>query len=116
MYKPECEYSAAGHAVFIRGSSELHHSLNVLPPLEVEAVDEEERLLDSRAVEVAVDGQHPAVQSQTTTGGVGGREGGSEVGGRKSAADRWMPDRQSDGQTDGKKDRQTDGQTHQTDR
>ena len=103
MYKLECEYSATRHAVFVRGSSELHHLLNVLPPLEVKAVDEKEWLMDCRAAEVSVYGQHPAVQSHTTTGGEGVRKGGREEGGggRNSTTDR-----QTDRQTD--RDRQRD--------
>ena len=45
---------------------EFHHLSHILCPLEAEAVDEDERLVDSSCQQVSVDGDHPTVQCYST--------------------------------------------------
>ena len=54
--------------------SEFHHILNVVWPLKVGAVDEEQRLLYSSLQQVSVDGYHPTVHGYATPEREGERE------------------------------------------
>ena len=45
----------------LRRTSQFHHLPHVVWPLEGEAVDEEERLLNTSLQEISVDRHHPAV-------------------------------------------------------
>lgn len=59
----ECKDSTCRGSDVLWRMSELHHPSHVLRPLETEAVDEEERLLDSSLQYISVDGDHPTIQS-----------------------------------------------------
>ena len=80
MCQPQSEYPTGGDSPLIRRVCEFHHLSHVLYPLEVKAIDEEQRLLDTALQEIPVDGYHPGVQCQATAGGGGG---GRKIGQRE---------------------------------
>ena len=85
-------------------TSEFHHLPHILWPLEAEAIDEEQRLLDSSLQDISVDGDHPAVQCNATAARrerveERGREGKQRVVGeggereREGETGRWKGER-----------------------
>ena len=63
---PECEYLTARDSIIVWWLWEFHHLLNVLHPLEIMAINEEQRLLDACFIHLPVYGHHPSIQSYAT--------------------------------------------------